>query len=87
MSVIISIDTPDKTRHQHRRTITEALRRLSQKPRSDDEVSAVIYKGRWDQLPVVLAQLIPRFSDVKVRRMVREPTLWEGAYEESMQGD
>ena len=37
MSRVISTQVPGKTRNQHRRTIAEALRRLSQKPRLDDE--------------------------------------------------
>ena len=37
MSRVISIDAPGKIRNQHRRTIAEALRRLSQKPQLDDE--------------------------------------------------
>ena len=37
MSRVISTQAPGKTRNQHRRTIAEALRRLSQKPRLDDE--------------------------------------------------
>jgi hypothetical protein len=37
MSRIISTQGPGKIRSQHRRTIAEALRRLSQKPQLDDE--------------------------------------------------
>lgn len=37
MSRVISTQGPGKTRNQHRRTIAEALRRLSQKPQLDDE--------------------------------------------------
>jgi hypothetical protein len=37
MSRVISIDGPGKVRNRHRRTIAEALRRLSQKPQLDDE--------------------------------------------------
>lgn len=37
MSRVISTQSPGKIRHQHRRTIAEALRRLSQKPAMDDE--------------------------------------------------
>jgi hypothetical protein len=37
MSRIISTQKPGKIRHQHRRTVAEALRRLSQKPKLDDE--------------------------------------------------
>jgi len=136
MSRIIATRRPGKIRNQHRRTIAEALRRLSQKPQMDDEakdlaalivfclhgiadtvdqtveawekrdywmkaerfsrewqwlepladeLSAVIYKGEWEQLPTVLAGLIPYFSDVRVRQMTRKPVIWRGAYEKFMQ--
>ncbi|RLC66899.1 MAG: hypothetical protein DRI48_03675 [Chloroflexi bacterium] len=132
MSRVISTNSPGKIRNQHRRTIAEALRRLSQKPKLDDEardlaalivfclhgiaetleqtiqawekrdywmkaerfreqwhwldpltdeLSAVVYQEQWDQLPPVLAQLMPHFADVKVRQMTRKPKLWQGAYE------
>ena len=135
MSRVISIEAPGKVRNQHLRTIAEVLRRLSQKPRLDDEakdlvalivfclhgiadtvdrtieawekrdywmkaerfreewrwlepvtdeLSTTIYEGRWDQLPAVLARLLPRFSDVKIKQMTRKPTLWQGAYERFM---
>ena len=38
MSRIIATEGPGKLRNQHRRTIAEMLRRLSQKSRLDDEV-------------------------------------------------
>jgi len=136
MSRVISIEAPGKIRNQHRRTIAEALRRLSQKPQLDgeakdlaalivfslhgmadtvdqaidawekrdywmkaerfreqwrwleptaDELGAVIYDGRWEQLPAVLAQLMGYFADVKVKKLTRKPALWRGAYERFMQ--
>ncbi len=138
MSRIISTEAPGKVRNQHRRTIAEALRRLSQKLQLDDEgkdlaaliifclhgmadtvdrtidswekrdywmkaerfreqwrwleptadgLSAVIYKGEWDQLPVTLAQLMPHFADVTIKQMTRKPALWQGAYEKFMGED
>jgi len=138
MSRIISIQKPGNIRNQHRRTIAEVLRRLSQKPQLDDEakdlaalivfslhgiadtvdqtieawekrdyymkaerfreqwrwleritdeLSALIYEGRWDQLPAVLARLMPHFAGVTVRQMTRPPTLWQGAYEKFMRDD
>jgi hypothetical protein len=135
MSRIISTEAPGKIRNQHRRTIAEVLRRLSQKSQLDDEVQdlaaliifslhgmadtiertteawekrdywmkaerfreewrwlesttdelgSVIYEGRWDYLPVVLAQLMPRFADITVKQMTRKPALWQGAYEKFM---
>ena len=136
MSRVISTQGPGKARNQHRRTIAEALRRLSQKPHLDDEakdlsalivfslhgiedtvdrtiaawekrdywmkaerfneqwrwleptadeLSAVIYEGRWNQLPLVLAQLMSHFADVKVKQLTRKPAVWQGAYEKFMQ--
>ena len=136
MSRVITTERPGKVRNQYRRTIAEALRRLSQKPQLDDEakdlaaliifslhgmantvdqtieawekrdywmkaerfreewrwlepttdeLSAVIYEGKWDQLPAVLAQLMPHFADIKIKQMTRKPALWQGAYEKFME--
>ena len=135
MSRVISVDGPGKVRNRHRRTIAEALRRLSQKPDLDeeakdlaaiivfslhgiadtidhttaawekrdyflkadrfregwrwlepmaDELGAVLYEGRWEQLPAALAQLMPHFADIRVKKMTRKPILWQGAYEKFM---
>jgi hypothetical protein len=136
MSRVISTDGPGKVRNQHRRTIAEALRLLSQKPQLDDEakdlatmivfclqgiadtidqtivawekrdywmkaerfrqewlwlepttdeLSTVIYEGQWDQLPLVLARLMPHFADVKIKQVTRDPMLWQGVYAKFMQ--
>jgi hypothetical protein len=136
MSRVISTDGPGKTRDQLRRTVAEALRRLSQKPQLDDEakdlaalivfcmhgiadtvdqtvtawekrdywmkaerfreewrwvepvadeLSAVIYGSQWDQLPSALAQLMPHFADIRIKKMTRQPRLWQGAYERLVQ--
>jgi len=136
MSRIISTETPGKIRHRYRRTVAEALRRLSRKTQVDDEakdlsalivfsllamadtvdrtieawekrdyylkaerfreewrwlepttdeLSAVLYEERWDQLPIALAQLMPYFTDITVKKMTRNPRLWQGAYEKLVQ--
>ena len=138
MGRVISTEAPGKVRNQHRRTIAEALRCLSQKPNVDDEardiaalivfalhgiadtidqttaawekrdyylkadrfrqewqwvepiadeLSAVIYEGRWDQLPAALARLIPHFTDIKVKQVTRNPSMWRGTYERFMRED
>ncbi|MDY7076263.1 MAG: hypothetical protein SXV54_04980 [Chloroflexota bacterium] len=138
MSRVISIEGPGKVRNQRRRTIAEALRRLSQKPQLDDEakdlaalivfclqdiadtvdrtiaawekrdywmkaerfreqwrwlepttdeLGAVIYAGQWNQLPLVLAQLMPHFADITIKQMTRKPILWQGAYEKFMRDE
>jgi len=141
MSRVISIQAPGKVRNRHRRTVAEALRRLSQKPQLDDEAkdltALIIFslhsiadtvdqtitawekrdywmkaerfrekwrwlepitdelseivggnsKGRWEQLPAVLAQLMPHFADITIKQMTRKPTLWQGAYAKFMRED
>lgn len=138
MSRIISTQNPGKIRNQHRRTVAEALRRLSQKAQLDgeakdlaalivfslhgmadtveqtvdawekrdyyikaerfrqewrwlnritDELSAVIYEGRWDELAPVLARLTPHFADIRIKKMTRKPNLWQDAYEKFMRQD
>ena len=136
MSRIIATDGPGKARHHHRRTIAEAVRRLSRKSNLDaeakdltaaivysllemadsidrtteawekrdyymkaerfreqwrwlepmtDELSAVIYEGKWHELPKILAGLAPHFADIRVRKLTRDPRVWQGAYARFME--
>jgi hypothetical protein len=55
--------------------------------RITDELSAVIYKAQWSQLPAILARLTPHFADIRIKQMTRQPALWQGAYERFMQED
>ena len=41
----------------------------------------ILVQGRWNDLPAVLASLLPRFSDIKLNKMTRTPDLWAGCYE------
>lgn len=136
MSRIISTDGPGKARRYHRRTVAEAVRRISQKSQLDDEtkdlaaliahslleiadtvdrtteawdkrdyymkaerfreqwrwlepltdeLGALMYEGRWQDLPSVLARLSPYFADVRVKRLTRSSRLWQGAYARFME--
>lgn len=49
-----------------------------------DELSGIVGgngEARWDELPAVLARLMPYFADIKIKQMTRKPSLWQGAYE------
>ncbi|MCW5850668.1 MAG: hypothetical protein KIT87_11390 [Anaerolineae bacterium] len=48
--------------------------------RSAKELEKVLLEGRWNDLPLVLAKLLPRFSDIKLTKMTRTSALWDGAY-------
>jgi hypothetical protein len=48
--------------------------------RAAERMSSLIRVGDWVRLPVVLADLVPRFSDVSVSKLTRSESLWRGAY-------
>ncbi|MEA3345529.1 MAG: hypothetical protein U9Q78_04695 [Chloroflexota bacterium] len=131
MTRIINTQSPGKERRHLRRTIAEALRRLSEKPELDgeardltalivfslrgiedtvkqvvevwekrnyylkadrfrsewswagrmaDRIEKILRGEEWEELPQLLAQLLPHFEDIRVARMTRSPSLWRGAY-------
>ena len=45
-----------------------------------DRLARLIGVDDWVRVPVVLAELAPRFADVDVVKLTRSPRLWEGAY-------
>jgi len=49
--------------------------------RAADEMESLIRAGRWKRLPAVLAAIMPYFSDITVKKMVRDPSLWNGCYQ------
>lgn len=47
--------------------------------RSADRMANLIRAGDWLRLPVVLADIAPRFADVSVTKVTRSAELWTGA--------
>lgn len=52
--------------------------------RAADRMTNLIKGGDWARLPVVLASLAPRFSDIQVAKLTRSAELWSGAYQRLM---
>jgi hypothetical protein len=48
--------------------------------RAADRMASLIRVDDWVRLPVVLADLAPRFADVHVAKLTRSDALWAGAY-------
>ena len=48
--------------------------------RYSERMGRLIKVQDWVRLPVVLAELVPRFSDVSVVKYTRTPELWNGAH-------
>lgn len=51
-----------------------------------EELSELIYRGQWERLPAVMGRLAPHLSDVRVKQMTRNPSLWKGAYQRFLHG-
>jgi hypothetical protein len=45
-----------------------------------ERMASLILAGDWIRLPLVLAELAPRFQDVHVAKLTRSAAVWEGAY-------
>lgn len=47
-----------------------------------DSLQAMIFDDAWERLPEMMVKLLPHFSDVKVNKFMRKPSLWQGCYEQ-----
>jgi hypothetical protein len=40
----------------------------------------IIRHERWDKLPQELGALAPRFADIRILKMTRDPSVWKSSY-------
>lgn len=52
--------------------------------RAAEQMTATIQAGQWKDLPPQLAELLPRFADIRIAKFTRSPTLWQGCYRRLM---
>ncbi len=45
------------------------------------ELEAIVRHDAWEKLPVVMADLLPYFADIKVTKFTRDPSVWHGAFD------
>ncbi|PJF40636.1 MAG: hypothetical protein D6737_00725 [Chloroflexi bacterium] len=50
-----------------------------------DELETMLRNEEWQQLPKLLVKLLPKFSEIKVTKLTRNPTLWKGCYHRLLQ--
>ncbi|OGO06256.1 MAG: hypothetical protein A2Y73_04995 [Chloroflexi bacterium RBG_13_56_8] len=50
-----------------------------------DRLQRIMVKGMWEDLPRELASLAPHFSDIRILKMTRPPSIWEASYRLLMQ--
>jgi hypothetical protein len=50
-----------------------------------DQLRSMIYTEQWTLLPPMMLKLLPRVADIKITKMTRDVTLWDGVYDKLMQ--
>ena len=50
-----------------------------------DQLRNMIYSEQWTLLPPIMLKLLPRVADIKITKMTRDVTLWDGVYDKLMQ--
>ena len=51
----------------------------------EGNLRAMIEKDNWEELPQMMIELFPRFADIKVSKLTRDPEVWNGAYDKLME--
>jgi hypothetical protein len=50
-------------------------------PEAADALERLILDEEWDGLPVQIAKLAPRFSDIRIVKMTRPESTWKASHE------
>jgi hypothetical protein len=46
-----------------------------------DELQDMIFADEWHRLPEMMVRLLPYFSDIKINKFMRKPSMWYGSYD------
>jgi hypothetical protein len=49
-------------------------------------LEGLIANERWQDIPQTMIEIFPHFSDIKVNKLTRNSSLWEGCYGKLMDG-
>lgn len=49
-----------------------------------DQLRVMIYNDSWEQMPQIMVKLLPRVADIKITKLTRKESAWEGTYERLM---
>ena len=50
-----------------------------------DQLRNMIYSEQWTLLPPIMLKLLPRVADIKITKMTRDISFWDGVYDKLMQ--
>ena len=49
-----------------------------------DQIQAMIFNEDWNRMPPLMLKLLPRFADIKITKLTRSESMWEGVYDKLM---
>lgn len=49
-----------------------------------DQLRSMIYAEQWTLLPPIMLKLLPKVADIKITKMTRSESMWEGVYDKLM---
>lgn len=49
--------------------------------RAASELEQIVLNNSWDQLPFFIARLVPHFTEIRIVKLTRNASLWQGAYQ------
>ncbi len=49
-----------------------------------DQLRNMVYSDNWTLLPPIMLKLLPRVADIKITKMTRDVSLWDGVYDKLM---
>ncbi|NDJ61882.1 MAG: hypothetical protein GYB67_12200 [Chloroflexi bacterium] len=58
----------------------ELRQRWSWTSRMADEIQNMVFEDQWQQMPQIIAQLLPYVSDIKINKLTRKEDVWQGSY-------
>lgn len=49
-----------------------------------DQLRSMIYNEQWTLLPPIMLKLLPKVADIKITKMTRSESMWDGVYDKLM---
>ncbi|MBI1278562.1 MAG: hypothetical protein GC179_10595 [Anaerolineaceae bacterium] len=49
-----------------------------------DQLRTMLFTDQWTLLPPMMLKLLPRVADIKITKMTRDVSLWDGVYDKLM---
>ncbi len=46
-----------------------------------EELGSIVTEADWQNVPPIMAKLFSNFSDIKINKLTRKPSLWDGCYD------